>query len=83
MRTRGLRFDRATFDGATPLVSSLLAREIARFVFGPDAEGERAIRDDKVIQAAVNLAAGVSSPRDLLERVEQETGDRRQETGKE
>jgi carboxyl-terminal processing protease len=83
MRTRGLRFDRATFDGATPLVSSLLAREIARFVFGPDAEGERAIRDDKVIHAAVNLAAGVSSPRDLLERVEQETGDRRQETGKE
>jgi len=70
MRRREFRFDRATFDGAASLVSSLLAREIARFVFGPDAEAERAIRDDKVIQSAVRLVAGASSPADLLSRAD-------------
>ena len=68
MRGRGFRFSRSTFDGARALVSSLLAREIARFVFGPEAEAERAIRDDRVIQAAARLAGGASSPSDLLAR---------------
>ena len=66
MRSRGFRFDRATFDGARPLVSSLLGREIARFVFGSDAEAERAIADDKVIQEAVRLVSRASSPEDVL-----------------
>jgi carboxyl-terminal processing protease len=70
MRGRGFRFDRATFDGASPLVSSLLGREIARFVFGPEAEAERAIANDRVIQAAVGLAAAATSPADLLSRAE-------------
>jgi carboxyl-terminal processing protease len=82
MRSRGFRFDRATFDGAAPLVSSLLGREIARFTFGPEAEAERAIHDDRVIQAAVRLAAGVTSPDDLLERVAQVPLDRTQPAGK-
>ncbi len=69
MRRRGLRFDRSILDGATPLVSSLLGREIALYVFGPDAEVQRAIRDDDVIQAAATLAAGATSPDDLLQRV--------------
>jgi carboxyl-terminal processing protease len=68
MRGRGFRFPRAQFEGATPLVSSLLAREIARFAFGQDAEAERAIADDQVIQAAVRLAAGAESPQALLQR---------------
>ena len=68
MRRRGFRFDRSTFDGASPLVSSLLGREIARFVFGPDAEAERAITDDRVIQEAMRLAAEATSPSDLLGR---------------
>jgi len=79
MRGRGFRFDRATFDGAQPLVSSLLAREIARFVFGPDAEAERAIADDKVIQEAVRRAAAASSPESLLSLAA--TGSRKQEAG--
>jgi carboxyl-terminal processing protease len=66
MRGRGFQFSRSTFDGARPLVSSLLAREIARFVFGPDAEAERAIADDRVIQEAVRRAAAARSPADLL-----------------
>ena len=84
MRGRGFRFDRATFDGARPLVSSLLAREIARFAFGADAEAERAIADDKVIQEAVRLAARATSPSDLLAMATngQEAGSRKQEAGR-
>jgi carboxyl-terminal processing protease len=67
MRGRGFSFDRGTFDGAKTLVSSLLAREIARFVFGPDAEAERAIADDKVIQEATRIAAGAKSPEEILQ----------------
>jgi carboxyl-terminal processing protease len=78
MRGRGFRFDRSTFDGARPLVSSLLGREIARFVFGPDAEAERAIAGDRVIQEAVRIAAGAASPEELL-RVAIES--RKQEAG--
>lgn len=66
MRRRGVRFSRSTFDGARRLVSSLLGREIARFVFGPEAEAERAIADDAVIQQAVRLATGATSPADLI-----------------
>ena len=81
MHAREFRFPRSTFDGARPLVSSLLAREIARFVFGEDAEGERAIADDAVIQQAVRLAAEAKSPSDLLARSEVPRGVRRQEAG--
>jgi carboxyl-terminal processing protease len=68
MRERGFTFDRRIFDGAQGLVSRLLGREIARYVFGPVAEAERWAREDEVIQAAQQLAAGVSSMNDLLER---------------
>jgi carboxyl-terminal processing protease len=66
MRRRGFRFGRATFDGARPLVSSLLAREVARFTFGPEAEAERAIADDAVIQQAMRRAATATSPQSLV-----------------
>lgn len=73
LRRRRFTFDRAIFDGATPLVSRLLAREVARYVFGPDAEAERAIRDDDVIQAAARLASGATTPEALLGRVPSRT----------
>jgi carboxyl-terminal processing protease len=79
MRARQFRFPRAIFDGARPTVSSLLAREIAKFTYGAEAEGERAIADDPVIQQAVRLAAEASSPADLLARAPKrssETGGR-------
>ena len=82
MRRRGFRFDRATFDGARPLVSSLLAREIARFVFGPEAEAERAIRDDRVIQAAMRLAAAAATPAALLEQAAQARAPNTESRGK-
>jgi carboxyl-terminal processing protease len=68
MQTRGFKFERRIFDGASDLVSRLLAREIARYVFGPAAEAERSARDDDVIQAAVHLIAGVATTDELIER---------------
>lgn len=74
MQRRGLRFERSILDGATPLVARLLAREVARYVFGPEAEAERSIRDDEVVQAAVRLAQGAESPEALLARVQRGAG---------
>jgi carboxyl-terminal processing protease len=69
MQRRRLRFDRGIYADAQPLVSRLLAREIARYVFGPQGVAERSIRDDRVIQAAVRLVGTARSPADLLGRV--------------
>ena len=71
MQARGFKFERRIFDGASGLVSRLLAREIARYVFGPDAEAERSARDDDVIQAALHLVEGVATTEQLVERARQ------------
>ena len=76
MRARGLTVDRATYDAASPLVSRLLGREIARFVFGAAAEARRAIREDEVVQAAAALAAGARTQEEILRRAAQETAAR-------
>ena len=68
MQQRGFTFDRSIYDGARRLVSVLLARDVARYVFGPAAAAERAIADDQVIQTAVTMATGVTSQGELLER---------------
>lgn len=68
MQARRIIIDRATYDAAAPLVGRLLTYEIARLVFGADAEFNRVARDDKVIGQALRLAAGVKSQRELLDR---------------
>lgn len=68
MGRRGITMDRAVYDSAATLVDRLLGYEIARFVFGAEAEFERAARHDPAIGAAVELAAGVRSRRELLDR---------------
>jgi carboxyl-terminal processing protease len=70
LRQRRFDFDRSIYDGASALVSRLLGREIARFVFGPAAEAERAIREDQVIQSAARLLDGVKATDELLKRAE-------------
>lgn len=70
LRGRGVRFERSLLEGASPLVSGLLGREIARFVFGADAEAERAIAADAVIGGAVRLLGGVTTPAQLMAKVE-------------
>jgi carboxyl-terminal processing protease len=72
MRGRGFSFDRRIFDGASRLIARLLGREIARDVFGADAETERLAKEDEIIQTAVRLLSGATSTEQLLDRARQQ-----------
>lgn len=65
---RGVKLNRSTFDQAEPIISRLLGYEIARYVFGADAEIRRRAVSDPALAKAVALAAGVKSEADLLRR---------------
>ena len=68
MQRRGIVIDRATYDAASQVVDRVLAIEIARYVFGGEAEFRRAVQHDPALQTALELAAGAGSQRELLER---------------
>jgi carboxyl-terminal processing protease len=65
---RGVDIPRMIYDESSQLVSSLLAYDIARFVFGPEAEFKRRAASDRVIAVALVLATGVKSEAALLDR---------------
>jgi carboxyl-terminal processing protease len=65
---RGVDIPRMTYDESSQFVSSLLAYDIARFVFGPEMEFRRRAASDRVIAAALGLATGVKSEAALLDR---------------
>ena len=65
---RGVDIPRMIFDEASPLVAQLLANDIARFVFGPEAEFRRRVASDKAIAVALDLMSGVRSEAALLDR---------------
>ena len=71
MQQRGIRMDRMTYDDAAEFVRRRLGVEIARYVFGADAEFLRVAQTDSAIQAALDLARGVRTQRELFERAEQ------------
>lgn len=68
MKARGVEIPRSVYDDAEPLVSRMLGFEIARYVFGSDAEFRRRAAVDKALQKALQLAHGAKSERDLLRR---------------
>jgi carboxyl-terminal processing protease len=68
MKQRGIDVSRVAFDGAEPLVSRLIAFDIARYVFGSDAEFRRRASVDPVLQKALELARGSQSESDLLRK---------------
>jgi len=68
MKTRGIDIPRSTYDEAEPLVSRVIAFDISRYVFGPDAEFRRRASLDKTLQKALELARGAKSEHDLLRR---------------
>jgi len=68
MTVKGVLTDRTAFDQAEPLVSRLLAYEIARTVFGVDAEFRRRSASDAALAKALRLAQGVKGQQDLLRR---------------
>jgi carboxyl-terminal processing protease len=68
VQARKIPLDRAAYDAASPLVSRLLGYQIARYAFGPEAEFQRRLRDDRTIAVALELAAGAPTQAELLRR---------------
>lgn len=68
MGARGVDVSRTIYDESSPLVSSLLALDISRFAFGPDAEFRRRVASDRTIAMALELATGATSEAEVLDR---------------
>jgi hypothetical protein len=56
------------FDEGEPLVTRLIGYDIARYVFGSDAEFRRRASIDKALQRALQMAHGSRSESDLLRK---------------
>lgn len=70
MQKRAVGVPRSTYEAAAPLVSRLFSYEIARYVFGADAEFRRKAADDKALIAAERLLGASHSQADALRRAE-------------
>ncbi|MEO7457200.1 MAG: S41 family peptidase [Gemmatimonadaceae bacterium] len=68
VQARGVTLSRAVYDAANPLVTRLLAQQVARYAFGPGVEFARGLRDDPALLKALELLEGVNAPKDLLSR---------------
>ena len=68
MKEHGIDIPRNVYDEAEPLVSRMIGFDIARYVFGSDAEFRRRAAIDKPLQKALDLARGAKSERDLLRK---------------
>ena len=68
MKARGIDIPRSVYDEAEPLVSRMIAFDIARYIFGSEAEFRRGASIDKPLQKALELARGSSSEKDLLRK---------------
>jgi carboxyl-terminal processing protease len=69
MKARGVDIPRTVYDDAEPLVSRVIAFDIARYVFGSEAEFQRRASVDKPLQKALELARGARTESDLLKKV--------------
>ena len=69
MKARGVDIPRAVYDEAEPLVSRVIAFDIARYVFGSEAEFQRRASVDKPLQKALELARGAKTESDLLRKI--------------
>jgi carboxyl-terminal processing protease len=69
MRARGIDIPRPVYDEAEPLVSRVVGFDIARYVFGAEAEFRRRAAADKPLQKALELARGAKTEQDLLRKV--------------
>lgn len=69
LRRRDVDLPRSVFDANSRLIDRLVGDQIARYVFGPEAEFERSTQYDPAIAAAVRLLANASTPQALLHEV--------------
>ncbi|HWL39284.1 MAG TPA: S41 family peptidase [Gemmatimonadaceae bacterium] len=68
MTERGVNIPRSVFDDAHAMVSRIIAFDIARYVFGGEAEFRRRAAVDRPLQKALELARGATTGQDLLRR---------------
>ncbi|MEA2765794.1 MAG: carboxyl-terminal processing protease, partial [Gemmatimonadaceae bacterium] len=68
MKQRGIDIPRSVFDEGEPLVTRLIGYDIARYVFGSEAEFRRRASVDKALQRALQMARGSRSESDLLRK---------------
>jgi len=68
MKARGIDIPRGIYDEAEPLVSRLIGFDVARYLFGTEAEFRRRASADKPLQKALELARGAKSEHDLLRK---------------
>jgi carboxyl-terminal processing protease len=68
MKQRGIDIPRSVFDEGEPLVTRLIGYDIARYVFGSEAEFRRRAAGDKALQRALQLAHGSRSESELLRK---------------
>jgi carboxyl-terminal processing protease len=63
---RGVAIPRPVYDDDAAVIDRLLADQITRYVFGPDAEYERLLGRDREVGAALGLLAKAQTQQDLL-----------------
>ncbi len=68
MTARGIVMDKGVYDESSSVVKQLLAYDISRYVFGPEAEFRRRVASDHAIAVALQLATGAPTQRGLLDR---------------
>ncbi len=69
MKARGVDVPRSVYDEAEPLVSRVIGFDIARYIFGSEAEFRRRASVDKALQKAIEVAHGARTEQDLLKKV--------------
>lgn len=83
MVARGVVMDRGVYDESASVVKLLLSYEIARYVFGPDAEFRRRVENDHAIASGLQLATGAATQRALLDRAMNRQQQQRRALGQE
>ncbi len=68
MVARGVVMDRSIYDQYSNVVSRLLAYDIARYVFGPEAEFKRRVATDRPIRTALEISTGATTQGELLQK---------------
>ena len=83
MTDRGVVMDRSIYDEYKPVVSQLLAYDISRYVFGPEAEFKRRVMNDRAIKTALELTTGAGTQQALLQKAVSKQQEQLRATGRE
>jgi len=69
LRQRGVNIPRTVYDADSSVVNRLIAEQITRYAFGPDAEYERLLQRDPDVAAALGLLGRARTQEELLRAV--------------